>query len=440
MTPVVDHTHDPGLTSWVDSAADPVTDFPIQNLPLGVFGHGADSPQKIGIAIGDSILDIGACIASGLLGGIDLRVREACGSSRLNDLFALGRRGAESLRLAASDALRSDTEAGNSARRIRRDILKPSAECTLALPADVGDYTDFYASVNHATNVGAMFRPDNPLLPNYKWIPIGYHGRSSSIVPSGTTVHRPHGQTRPDAHAPPMFGASRLLDYELEVGAFIGPGNVLGGSGVRLGDTDAHLFGLVLVNDWSARDIQSWEYQPLGPFLAKNFGTTVSPWVVTLEALAPFRKAPLDRPPEDPPLLPYLHDEMDRANGAFDISLEVWLRTARMRAAGLDPIRLSRVAFDTMYWTFGQMLSHHASNGCNMRPGDLIASGTVSGSAPDSRGCLLELTQRGKTPLMLPNGEPRSFLEDGDEVTFRGWCERPGFRRIGFGECAGVVA
>ncbi len=433
----VDHTHDPELTSWVDAAQDPESDFPVQNLPLGVFGHGKESPRRIGVAIGDSILDLGACINEGLLAGLDLRVRDACTALRLNPLLALGRSGAQNLRLAVSDTLRADTESGQIAQARRRAILRPMSECTFGVPADIGDYTDFYASVHHATNVGAMFRPDNPLLPNYKWVPIGYHGRASSIVSTGSTVQRPSGQTRPDPHAPPMYGPSRSLDYELEVGAFIGPGNALGQT-IALSQTDAHLFGLCLVNDWSARDIQGWEYQPLGPFLAKNFATTISPWVVTLEALAPFRRAPVARPQGDPAPLPYLHDEMDRANGAFDITLEVWIRTARMRAAGLSAVRVSHGAFD-MYWTMGQMLAHHASNGCNMKPGDLIASGTVSGSTQESRGCMLERTQRGKHPLVLPNGEQRSFLEDGDEITMRGWSERFGFRRIGFGECVGVV-
>jgi fumarylacetoacetase len=438
MMPAVDHTHDAALESWVERAGDPETDFPIQNLPFGVFGHGQEVPRNIGIAIGDSILDVQACVRAGLLAGLDPGVRDACGAARLNELLALGRAAASNLRQAASDVLRADTESGTRAQGKRRDILRPMSECTLGLPVDIGDYTDFYASVHHATNVGAMFRPDSPLLPNYKWIPIGYHGRASSIVPSGTVIRRPHGQTRPDANAPPLFGPSRSLDYEVEIGAFVGPGNPMG-AGIELRLADDHLFGLCLVNDWSARDVQSWEYQPLGPFLAKNFGTTVSPWIVTLDALAPFRKAPVPRPEGDPPLLSYLDDAMDRANGAFGISLDVWLRTARMRAAGLDAVRLSRASFDTMYWTLGQMLAHHASNGCNMRPGDLIASGTVSGSASDARGCLLELTQRGKQPLTLPNGEVRSFLEDGDEISLRGTCERPGFRRIGFGECSGVV-
>jgi fumarylacetoacetase len=306
------------------------------------------------------------------------------------------------------------------------------------VPADIGDYTDFYASVHHATNVGAMFRPDNPLLPNYKWVPIGYHGRASSIVPSGTLIRRPQGQTRPDPNAPPVFGDSRSLDYELEVGVLVGNGNALG-EPVAMRHADAHMFGLCLVNDWSARDIQSWEYQPLGPFLAKNFATTISPWVVTLQALAPFRKPPAARPAGDPAPLSYLDDAANRESGAFDITLEVWLQTSQMRNNGVAAVRLSRASFDSMYWTLGQMLVHHASNGCNLRAGDLIASGTVSGPSPDARGCMLELTQRGRNPITLPTGEVRSFLENGDEIVLRGWCERPGFRRIGFGECRGRI-
>jgi fumarylacetoacetase len=308
----------------------------------------------------------------------------------------------------------------------------------MELPFVVGDYTDFYASMDHATNVGAMFRPDNPLLPNYKWVPIGYHGRASSVVPGGTGIVRPCGQARPDAAAPPAFGPTTALDYELEVGAWVGRGNALG-SAVPVAEADQHLFGLCLVNDWSARDVQTWEYQPLGPFLAKSFATSVSPWVVTMDALAPFRAPRAPRAGSDPAPLPYLDDAGDAASGAIDITLEAWLRTARMRDAGEPAIRLSNSAFRGMYWTFAQMLAHHASNGCNLRPGDLIASGTVSGPGPASRGCLLELTRRGTEPVRLPGGETRAFLADGDEVTLRGWCERDGFRRIGLGECRGVV-
>jgi fumarylacetoacetase len=306
------------------------------------------------------------------------------------------------------------------------------------LPAEIGDYTDFYASIQHATNVGSMFRPDNPLLPNYKWVPIGYHGRASSIVTSGTGIVRPSGQTKADTEETPVFGPSRRLDYELEVGVFIGAGNGLG-EPIAMSDVEDRLFGLCLVNDWSARDIQSWEYQPLGPFLAKNFATTISPWIVTLDALAPYRAPALVRPAGDPRPLPYLDSAENESLGGFDVQLEVWLRSERMRREGAAPTRLTQVRFTEMYWTLAQLAVHHASNGCNLRPGDLIASGTVSGPAKDARGCLLELAWRGTEPVTLPNGEQRRFLENGDEVIFRGFCERPGFARIGFGECRGTV-
>ena len=302
----------------------------------------------------------------------------------------------------------------------------------------MGDYTDFYASIHHATNVGSMFRPDNPLLPNYKHVPIGYHGRASSIVPSGTPVRRPHGQLKDAAAEAPVFAPAKLLDYELEVGCFVGPGNALGRP-IPIDRAEEHIFGLCLVNDWSARDIQTWEYQPLGPFLAKNFATTMSPWVVTLEALEPFRAPAYQRPPGDPRPLPYLASADDEAHGGFDLTLEVWLRTRAMRAAGAEAVRLTSGRFADMYWTLAQMLTHHTSNGCNLAPGDLIASGTVSGTTKESRGSLLELSWRGAEPIELPGGESRKFLQDGDEVIMRGFCERPGTRRIGFGECRGEV-
>ena len=306
------------------------------------------------------------------------------------------------------------------------------------LPADVGDYTDFYASIHHAMTVGAMLRPDNPLMPNYKFLPVGYHGRASSIVPSGSSVRRPRGQTRPDPSAPPIFGPSKSLDYEVELGAWVAGTNALGEL-VPLARAEERLFGLSLLNDWSARDIQAWEYQPLGPFLAKSFATSVGAWVVTLDALEPFRAPIPERAPDDPAPLAYLGDDSNQARGAFDISLEVWLRSAMMRDKGIGAVRLSRASFATMYWTFGQMIAHHTSNGCNLRPGDLIGSGTVSGSDDGSRGCLLEITRRGAAPIVLPSGETRAFLADGDEVTFRGWCERAGAARIGFGECRGEI-
>jgi fumarylacetoacetase len=309
----------------------------------------------------------------------------------------------------------------------------------MIMPAQVGDYTDFYASIHHATNVGGMFRPDNPLLPNYKHIPIGYHGRASSLVVSGTPVRRPAGQTYDDTAATVGVGPSRQLDYELEVGMFVGRGNPLG-EPIPLDEAWRHIFGFCLVNDWSARDIQRWEYQPLGPFLAKSFATTVSPWVVTAEALLPYRTRTVERPPEDPPLQPYLDSPAERARGALDLTLEAWLATPAMREKGLEPVRLSRGGFASLYWTMAQMLTHHASNGCNLRAGDLLASGTVSGPGRGERGCLLELTWRGSEPLELPGGESRKFLEDGDEVIIRGWAGGDGGRpRIGFGECRGTV-
>ncbi|HEU5218438.1 MAG TPA: fumarylacetoacetase, partial [Gemmatimonadales bacterium] len=312
------------------------------------------------------------------------------------------------------------------------------ADAELLLPCEIGDYSDFYASIHHATNVGSMFRPDQPLMPNYKWVPVGYHGRASSIVPSGAAVRRPLGQLKDDAAPAPGFGPSKALDYECEVGAWIGRGNPLG-EPVSIATAEEHLFGLGLLNDWSARDVQRWEYQPLGPFLAKNFATTVSPWIITAEALEPFRVPRPPRPEGDPAPLPYLESEADRERGGFGIGLAVRLSSAAMRRQGLAPLTVSRAGFSGMYWTVAQLLTHHASNGCNLRPGDLLGSGTVSGSDPESRGCLLERTWRGTEPLELPDGAVRRFLEDGDEVEMTGRCERQGFVSIGFGECRGVV-
>jgi fumarylacetoacetase len=346
--------------------------------------------------------------------------------------------------LAEADALLTQMSAKGRAQveaaRAQKDaeLLLPMSSVEMTIPAEIGDYTDFYASIDHATNVGSMFRPDNPLLPNYRHVPIGYHGRASSIVASGAGVKRPSGQLSAKPEGPPTFGTTARLDYELEVGAFVAAGNALGVS-VPLAESEAQIAGLVLVNDWSARDMQAWEYQPLGPFLAKNFLTTISPWVVTLEALAPFRIPARARAADEPAPLPYLASAAHAATGGFAISLEVWLRTAAMREAGAEAVRLSHGDFSRMYWTLGQMLTHHASNGCNLRPGDLLASGTVSGPTTDSRGCLLELAWRGTEPVALPNGETRAFLADGDEVILRGWCEAPGAARIGFGECRGTV-
>ncbi len=404
------------LKSWIESA-NYASDFPLENLPFGVFRAGRHT--HIGVAIGDRILDLAGCFEDGLI------QEDACASSTLNQLAAKGRAASRELRVRLQELL---SEGAADRHRAARHLL-PRKDAQMLLPFAIGGYTDFYASIHHATNVGSMFRPDNPLLPNYKYVPIGYHGRASSIVISGTPVHRPSGQTRDDANEPPRFGPSRRLDYELEIGAFIGSGNALGES-VPVEHAEEHIFGLCLVNDWSARDVQTWEYQPLGPFLAKNFATTVSPWIVTLDALEPFRFPPFARPEGDPEPLPYLQP----SGLGFDINVEVSIRSEKMD----KPQRVSRGTFREMYWTFAQMLAHHTSNGCNLQPGDLLASGTISGTTKDSRGCLLELTWRGTEPLELSSGEQRKFLEDGDEVIMRAWCERDGLR-VGFGECRGTI-
>jgi fumarylacetoacetase len=436
---MTDHTHNPDAASWVASAFEAGTDFPIQNLPFGVFSRrGSGERPRVGVAIGDLVLDVAACEAADLITGAAAAAARDCGAASLNALMARGRADWTALRHALFGLLDADAPDADVIQDRVAPFLIPQADADMYLPAAVGDYTDFYASVHHATNVGRMMRPDNPLLPNYKHVPIGYHGRASSFVVSGTPVRRPWGQTKPDGADTPVFGPSRRLDYELEVGVFVGPGNDLG-TAIPIDAIDQHLFGLCLVNDWSARDVQAWEYQPLGPFLAKSFATTLSPWVVTMDALEPFRVAPAARPEGDPAPLPYLVGSSDRARGAFDVSLEVLISTAKMRADGLPPQRLSASNLQDLYWTLGQMAAHHASNGCNLRPGDLLASGTVSGPSRDARGCLLELTWRGAEPIALASGEERRFLEDGDEVVLRGACRRPGAAAIGFGECRGVV-
>ena len=429
-------THDSTLVSWVESAQGH-SDFPIQNLPLGIFRRrGSAETPAVGVAIGDQILSLSA--SSRILNVPGPAVAPACGEPSLNRLMSLGRSDWTSLRAEVSALLAADAPAFRRDPRLRERILVPMAEAELFLPASIGDYSDFYASVYHATNVGSMFRPDNPLLPNYKWVPIGYHGRASSIVVSGTPVQRPRGQLKPQDAQAPNYAPTQALDYEAEIGCFVGPGNHLGVP-VPLQQAEDHLFGLCLVNDWSARDIQSWEYQPLGPFLAKSFATTLSPWVVTFEALEPYRVPAFARPPGDPAPLPYLDGKENRSRGGIDVTLEVYLSTAPMRAAGEPGFRISRGSTADLYWTMAQMFTHHTSNGCNLRPGDLFASGTVSGRTKDSRGCLLELTWRGAEPLALPNGETRKFLEDGDEVILRAFCHRPNGVRIGFGECRGQV-
>ena len=438
MIPKTDATHDAGLRSFVDSANDPAGDFPVQNLPLGVFRRGGEGRGRVGSAIGERVLDLLACGERGLLRGLPSEVEAACSGESLNALMALEPRVRGTLRHRLSHLLRA--EGGFvTARSDATDVLVPGSDAEMLLPAVVGDYTDFYASLFHATNVGQMLRPDNPLLPNYKWVPIGYHGRASSLVVSGTDIARPQGQTEPAEAGEPRFGPTRSLDYELEVAAFLGPGNQMGAP-IPIAEAESHLFGLCLLNDWSARDVQKWEYQPLGPFLAKSFATSISPWVVTMEALAPYRTRAFARAAGDPQPLAYLSHPEDREHGGVDLRLEVQLTTQAMRERGLPPFRVSRSNLRDVYWTLAQMLAHHSSNGCNLRPGDLIASGTVSGPEPENRGCLIERTWRGTEPLALPSGEERRFLEPGDEVILRGHCEREGFARIGFGECRGVVA
>lgn len=437
MSYQINETHDPNLQSWVESANDPRTDFPIQNLPLGVFYQlGSDWPF-IGVVIGDQVLNLTGCVKAGLFTGASEEAASRCDSFRLNDLMELEPSAWSALRQRISTLLRADNDELAANQELVEQVLSPLDVLEIFSPVEIGDYTDFYASVYHATNIGKMFRPDNPLLPNYKWVPIGYHGRASSIVASGTPIRRPVGQMETEGGAP-TFGPSKVLDYELEVGCFIGQGNEQG-QPIKITEAEDHLFGLCLVNDWSARDIQRWEYQPLGPFLSKSFATSISPWIVTMEALAPFRAPAFQRPEGDPAPLPYLDSAENRARGGFDIKLEVLLSTAQMREQGLAPQRLSASSTQDLYWTFAQMVTHHTSNGCNLRAGDLLASGTVSGATKESVGSLIELTQRGVEPIKLPTGEVRRFLQDGDEVILRGYCEREGFRRISFGECRGII-
>ncbi|HMS42911.1 MAG TPA: fumarylacetoacetase [Pyrinomonadaceae bacterium] len=497
MTYEINETHDINLKSWIESANAPDTDFPIQNLPFCSFrtksmeqiidkinqiAYGKDGEElmkslgisdaedqvsedmlekfqiaiednvqaiddiggRFGVAIGDKVLDLENCIKDGLF--------DDDSPSLLNSLilpktpmerkFAVRHLLFSQMELQAKlrerliEIFREDAD--EETKHTFSKYLYSITDVTFGLPTRIGDYTDFYCSIFHATNVGAIFRPDNPLLPNYKYIPIGYHGRASSIVVSGTDVKRPKGQNRADADAPPVFIPAKNLDYEMEVGFFVGKGNTLGES-IPIENAEEHIFGLCLVNDWSARDIQAWEYQPLGPFLAKNFATTVSPFVVTMEALAPFRTNAFEREEGDPQPLDYLNGEQNKKSGGFDIKLEVYLQTEKMREENTAPFMLSRSNMKDLYWTIAQMLTHHASNGCNLQTGDLMATGTVSGKGKDERGCLLELTWRGKEPIDLPNGEQRRFLEDGDEIIMRGFCEREGFRRIGFGECRGKI-
>lgn len=421
------------MKSWVESANEPGTDFPLENLPYGVFCY--THRTSIGIAIGDRILDLGGCASEGLLKALASAVVDACTAQALNPLMALGPQAWSSLRREIQNLLAEGNLDSRTQGRIAT-MLIPMRDVEMQLPAQIGDYTDFYASIHHATRVGRLFRPDSPLLPNYKYVPIGYHGRASSIVVSGADIHRPNGQAKPASAGEPVFDPSRSLDYELEVGMFVGPGNRLSRP-ISIDEAEKHIFGLCLVNDWSARDIQSWEYQPLGPFLAKSFATTISPWIVPMEALTPYRVPIPERPSGDPAPLAYLVAK-DASHAAVDVTLEVLLQSEQMRRQGLARVPLSRGNLRDLYWSLAQLVTHHASNGCNLRPGDLIATGTISGPKEGSEGCLLEMKHRSK-PITLPTGETRAFLQDGDVVTLRGYCKRAGLPRIGFGECTGRI-
>lgn len=430
--PTLNATHDPLLRSWVASANEAGTDFPIQNLPFGVFRRaGTNEAFRGGVAIGDQIVDLS--LTANVFTGDAARAARVASASTLNAFMAMGESAWSALRAALSEALKE----GSPRQSQLTGALVPQADAEFTLPARIGDYTDFYTSIHHATNVGRLFRPDNPLLPNYKWIPIGYHGRASSIVVSGTAFHRPVGQTMPPGAETPVMTASKRLDIELELGVFVGTENALGNA-VPIGEAESHVFGICLLNDWSARDLQAWEYQPLGPFLAKNFATTISPWIVTMEALAPYR-LPFERPADDPQPMAYLDSPANRAEGAFDIQLEVLIETTQMRTAQVPAARLALSNYRHAYWTLAQMVTHHTVNGCNLQPGDLLGTGTLSGPTIEQAGALIELTLGGKQPIQLPNGEKRTFLEDGDAVILRGWCEKEGAARIGFGGCGGQV-
>jgi fumarylacetoacetase len=427
-------THNPALRSWVHSANTTGCDFPIQNLPFAVFRRqGSHDTFRGGVAIGDQILDLAAASQTGVFTGDAAAALKAGEQDKLNALMAMGPQAWHALRLALSRALRE----GASEQAALQSCLVPQAHAEYDVPARIGDYTDFYTSVHHATNIGKQFRPDNPLLPNYKWVPIGYHGRVSSIGVSGQTFHRPVGQTMAPGATEPVLGPCKRMDIELELGIFIGTGNTLGDA-IYMNEAEDHVFGICLLNDWSARDIQAWEYQPLGPFLSKNFASTLSPWIVTLEALAPYR-VPFTRPPEDPQPLAYLDSDTNRQQGAFDIQLEVGIHTAKMREAGEAAAIVCQTSYRHAYWTVAQMVTHHTVNGCNLQAGDLLGSGTLSGPTLDQAGALIEITQGGKNPVQFANGEQRVYLEDGDAVVLRGWCEKSGATRIGFGACVGTM-
>jgi fumarylacetoacetase len=439
MTYWINETHDSKVKSFIESANIERTDFPIQNLPFGIVSDSAQPHNPFAaVAIGDQVLSLPAAYNQGLFDGTAAVAAESCLSGTLNQLMSLDNTHWSILRSRLLEILRIDSPNLEKNKSKLENCLLPQSRVELHKPAEIGDYTDFYASIHHATNVGKLFRPDNPLLPNYKYVPIAYHGRSSSIVVSGTKVRRPSGQIKGKETEIPEFRPSQRLDYEMELGLFIGLGNTFG-EPVTLDHAGAYIFGLCLVNDWSARDLQAWEYQPLGPFLAKNFATTISPWIVTLEALEPFRTNSFKRAETDPEPLPYLHSAYESEHGGIDLNVEVYISSQKMRESGIADHRISLGNFQSMYWTINQMVTHHTSNGCNLRPGDLLASGTISGEERGNFGCLLEITSGGKVPIELPSGETRRFLEDGDEIIMRAWCERQGFARIGFGECRGRI-
>ncbi len=419
MTFEINNTHDAALTSWVVSANDPKTDFPLQNLPFGRFRTVANADWRIGVAIGDQVLD--------------LRAAKLIDSTDMNRLMSMPENARSDLR----QTIVAGLQTGSEQQEAFATALYAQSAVEMGLPCEIGDYTDFYTSIHHATNIGKQLRPDNPLLPNYKWVPIGYHGRASSIVASGQNFHRPKGQTKTPDQDAPSFGPCQRLDYELELGIFIAKPNAMGES-ISMTSAEAHVFGVSLFNDWSARDIQAWEYQPLGPFLSKNFASTLSPWVVTMDALTPFR-SPVQRPASDPEPMAYLDSDSNRSQGALDIELEVWLQTEKMRQSGHAGDCISTSNYRDAYWTMAQLVAHHTVNGCNLRSGDLFGTGTLSGSQPSQGGSMMELSVGGKLPFTLSNGEMRTYLEDGDSVIMRGYCKRDGFRRIGFGECRGMV-
>ncbi|MEI8620883.1 fumarylacetoacetase [Pseudoalteromonas sp. B129b] len=431
---LINETHDINLTSWVESANIDNCDFPIQNLPFAEFRRkGSDEAFRGGVAIGDQVIDLAKLSKLNVLTGDAKTAADAASEATLNTFMGLGKQYWSALRLALSKALR----AGSEHQQALSDTLVAQSDIEFSLPCRIGDYTDFYTSIYHATAVGSLFRPDNPLLPNYKWVPIGYHGRSSSIDVSGQTFHRPKGQTKaPDAEVP-SFGPCKRLDYELELGIYLGKGNALGDA-IAIENAENHVFGFCVFNDWSARDLQAWEYQPLGPFLAKNFASTVSPWIVTTEALAPYRTS-WTRDENDPQPMDYLESKANRDQGAFDIQMDVRIQTQKMRSEGHNPTRVSTSSFKHSYWTVAQMVTHHTVNGCNFMPGDMLGSGTQSGPTHEEAGSLLELSRGGKEKITLSNGEQRSFLEDGDNVIMRGWCEKEGYARIGFGSVESTV-